>query len=221
MKKVVISLGGSVIVPDKVDYKYLKKFKELILKFSKKNKIVVVTGGGSTCRKYLKPLQRSKLDEKVYSLIGIASTKLNARLVASVFNITSRIPESLKEVRSDLKRRNVVVCGALGFHHERTSDATAAEIAKEIKADYFVNVTNVKGLYDNYASKKAKLVKEISFKDFLEIINKIKFKAGQHFVLDQKAAKMIKRSKIKTFIVDKSNLEKVLKGERYSGTLIR
>ena len=26
MKKVVISLGGSVIIPDEVDYKYLKKF---------------------------------------------------------------------------------------------------------------------------------------------------------------------------------------------------
>ena len=43
---IVISLGGSIIVPNKVDYKFLSEFKKLILMYSKKNKIVIVTGGG-------------------------------------------------------------------------------------------------------------------------------------------------------------------------------
>ena len=43
----VISLGGSLIVPNKVDYKFLSKFKKLILKYSRRNKIVIVTGGGT------------------------------------------------------------------------------------------------------------------------------------------------------------------------------
>ena len=79
---IVISLGGSIIVPNKVDYKFLSEFKKLILMYSKKNKIVIVTGGGDTCRKYLKALESEKFSENIYSLIGIATTKLNARVVA-------------------------------------------------------------------------------------------------------------------------------------------
>ena len=53
MKSVVLSLGGSMIVPDKVDTKFLKNFRKLILDFTKKgNKAAMVCGGGRTCRIY-------------------------------------------------------------------------------------------------------------------------------------------------------------------------
>ncbi len=223
MKKVVISLGGSVIVPDKVDYKLLKDFKTLIKKFSKKNKVVIVTGGGSTCRKYLDPLEKGKYSEKIYSLIGIASTKLNARLVDGIFGKTDKIPESLNEVKNALKRRNVVICGALGLQPETTSDGNAAEVAEMIKADFFINITNVKGLYNKHPkSKNAKFIPEITFNDFWKRVKKIKFKAGQHFVLDKTASKIIKRSKIKTYIVNNNikNLRNLLYGKRFIGTTI-
>lgn len=223
MKKIVISLGGSVIVPDKVDYNYLKKFKKLIVKFSKKNKVVIVTGGGSTCRKYLKPLEKQHYNNNVYSLIGIASTKLNARLLDGIFGRTDKIPESLMEVDKALKRRNLVICGALGFQPESTSDGNAAEVAEMIKANFFVNITNIKGLYDRHPKLKgAKFIPSITFEDFWNRARKIKFKAGQHFVLDKLAAKIIKNAKIKTYIVNKNlkNLRNLLYGKKFVGTVI-
>mgnify|MGYP000061571883 CR=1 FL=1 len=36
MKTVILSLGGSVIVPDKVDVAFLKNFKKIIEKYTKK-----------------------------------------------------------------------------------------------------------------------------------------------------------------------------------------
>ena len=42
MKTFVISLGGSLIVPDDIDFKFINKFKESIIKQSKKNKFVIV-----------------------------------------------------------------------------------------------------------------------------------------------------------------------------------
>ena len=63
MKKelVVISLGGSLIVPEKVDVKFLKEFKKIILKNTKKHKFVIVCGGGSIARKYIQALHARKM----------------------------------------------------------------------------------------------------------------------------------------------------------------
>src|SRR3989344_2781855 len=150
MKKkiIVFSLGGSLIVPDKLDYKYLHKFKIFIRKLSKKYKIIIVTGGGKTARKYIEPLKKEKIGEYFYSLVGIMSTKLNARLVSGFFGIKSSIPDSLADVKKQVDKNNVVVCGALGVQPNMTSDGDAAEIAEYLNAKLFVNLTNVDGLFD-------------------------------------------------------------------------
>lgn len=218
-----MSLGGSVIIPNEIDYNYLKKFKKMINRISKKNKIVIVCGGGKTARKYIDPLLKEHAGSKAYAMIGIAATRINARLVRGFLGITERIPENMRAVKSDLKKDNLVVCGALGMKKGMTSDGNAVEIASEINADFFVNITDVHGLYNKDPHiKGAKLIKEINYDDFLDMINKIKFKAGQHFILDQASAKLIKKNKIKTLIVSKElkNLGKVLKGKKFKGTVI-
>ncbi|MBI2148801.1 UMP kinase, partial [Candidatus Woesearchaeota archaeon] len=84
MKKrvVVFSLGGSLIVPNVVNYNYLHKFKLFVRKLLKNYKVVIVTGGGKTARNYIESLKREGSDETILSLVGIMATKLNARLVA-------------------------------------------------------------------------------------------------------------------------------------------
>ncbi len=220
MKKVVISLGGSIVVPDEVNYSYLKKFKKLIKYFSKRNKVVIVVGGGSTARKYMK----KKFDNKTNSRLGITATRLNARLVNGIFNKEEPIPIRLSEVKKELKKSNIIICGALGYKSKCTTDGNAAQVTKKIKAEYLINMTNVRGLYDKNpkTNKNAKFISKISFKDFLKMINKIKFKAGQHFVLDQFAARLITRRKIKTYIIGPSlpNLKKVLSNKKFIGTTV-
>ena len=220
--KIVISLGGSLINPGKINYNFLKEFKNTIKKFSG-YKIVIVTGGGKTARDYIKALHYESDDMK--SLVGIMATKLNARLVSGLFNLNEDIPDNFIDVKRELNKEGIVVCGGLGFQANMTSDGNAAELAKYFKAKMFINLTNVNGLFDKDPKKfkDVKLINKISYDKFLKIANKIKYEPGQHFVLDQTAAKLIKKYKIKTYIINGKNLNNLynlLKNKKYVGTLI-
>ena len=222
MRIAVLSLGGSLIIPDKVDYNFLKNFKKSISKF-KNLKFVIVTGGGKIARMYIDPLRREGLSEERACLVGIKATKLNAFFLSNFLNANKLIPDSVKEVENALKKNKVVVCGALGYQPNMTSDGNAAELAKYFKTE-LINMTNVKGLYDKDPRKfkDARLIKEISFDGFWKVASRIKFKAGQHFVLDQSAAKIIRKSKIKTFIIGQNlkNFENLLKKKKFVGSVI-
>ncbi len=226
MKIVVVSLGGSLIIPKDIDYGFLKRFKKIVLKF-KNIKFVFVIGGGHIAREYIKVLEKAKLDEKSVCLMGIAVTRLNARFMANFFRgvASQNIPNSLKDVENMIKINRVIFAGALRFEPKMTSDGTAASIANHLKTE-FVNLTNVDGLYnkDPKKFKNAKFIPEISLKDFYKIVKKMKYKAGQHFVLDQHGAEIIMKHKVKTVILNGNklgNFENYLKGKKFRGTIIK
>lgn len=223
MKTYVISIGGSLIVPDKVDYNFLVELRKVVNKLKKKYKIVIVTGGGKTARTYIEPLRKAGFSNEVQCLLGIKTTKLNAMLVSNFLRANKLLPDSITEIKHLLKRYNLVVCGSIGFKPNMTSDGDSADIARHLNAEMMINMTNVDGLFtrDPRKFKNAKFIPDISFRDFLRIVNKIKFRAGQHFVLDKTAAVIIDKYKIKTVILKGfGNLERCIKGKKFKGTII-
>ena len=227
MKKqvIVLSLGGSLIIPENIDVKFLKEFKKVILKNIKKYKFIIVCGGGSIARKYIFALREIKINEKLQSFSGISATRMNARFMNYFFNINPEkgIPHKMKVLKKYIKQQDIVFCGALGYKPNQTSDSTAVEIAKHFKAK-FINLTNVAGLYDKNPMKfkEAKFISKISWKDFDKMANKNKFSPGQHFVLDQTASKIILKNKITTCIIGKSSkqLDNVLNNKKSRATII-
>lgn len=224
MKKLVISLGGSLIVPEDVDLVFLKRFAAFAKKVSKEYKVIIVTGGGRTARKYIAKAREAGFAEDYLSLVGIESTRLNAALVAGFFQKFHLVPESFAAVDRQLKRERIVVCGALGFMPEMTSDGDAALLARHVRADLFLNLTNVDGLYTKDPKESgAFLIPKISYKDFMLRMHKISFKPGQHFVLDHKAAHIIQKQHMKTIILNGKNLNNAwncLRGKKFIGTTI-
>jgi uridylate kinase len=224
-KKWVISLGGSRIVPDDVDEKFLLKFKRLI-EAHPSHKFVVVTGGGTTARKYISALRKIGKKTKSQSMEGIAVTRFHAGFMARFFGkeANEEIPKNMKKVRDLLRGNQIVFCGGLRYKKKNTSDGTAAKLAALIKCP-FINLTNVKGLYtsDPKKDKKAKFVSKMTWRKFEEITSKIKYKAGQHFVLDQAGAKIIQKKKVPTYIVGSlASIDNILKGKRdFGGTLVK
>ena len=226
MKIMVISLGGSLIVPEKVDFNFLKRFRSTLQEHYKNWKFVIVCGGGSIARKYISLLEHNKKPEKELSMAGIRITRMNALILMELFGkkeANDTLPMNMKEVKDNLRKNNVVICGALRYAPKSTSDGTAARLAHYLGAE-FINMTNVKGLYsaNPKTNKNAKFIAHESWVDFDKRANAIKYHSGQHFVLDQKAATMIRKSKTKTYIIngDVKNIDKILKGQKFIGTTI-
>jgi len=226
-KVVVISLGGSLIIPNEINYKFLKNFKETIKKNSKNYKFVIVCGGGKTARNYINGLKNENIKRKelFQSLLGISSTRLNARFMTYFFgeDTNKEIPHDMGRVKNLLDKHNVVFCGALRYAKKETSDATAAKLANYFNSP-FINLTDVAGLYskDPTKNKNAKLIPKINWKEFQKMANKSKFTPGQHFVLDQDASNIIRKYKIQTYIIgqDLIELENILNNKKFIGTII-
>jgi uridylate kinase len=224
-KIIVISLGGSVIIPDKPNFLFLNKFRLALKKHYKTYKFVVVCGGGSIARKYIAALKEEHRSKKELSTAGIRATRMNAMFVMQFFGkeANGSLPRDMEEVKSNLAKNSVVICGALRYAPDSTSDGTAAKLAHFLKAN-FINITNVKGLFSENPKThpKAKFIPYESWKKFEKRALALSYHAGQHFVLDQQAAVIIREHKIPTYIIgsDTRNIGKILKGKKFVGTLI-
>lgn len=229
MKTLVISLGGSIIIPKGRKDKFLLKFKKTLEKHYRNYKFVIVCGGGSIAREYQWVLANEHKSQREMSKAGIRATKMNAQLVIQVFGkeANARLPDSMSQVKADLKKNNVVItgspCGPPRYSAHETSDNTAAKLADFLHAD-FLNITNVPGLFtsDPRKNRNAKIIPYISWEKFEKIATKIHFHPGQHFVLDQKASIKIHKRKIKTYIIgkDPKALDNLLRELQFKGTTI-
>lgn len=220
----VISLGGSRIVPDEVDQEFITHFKRIINSHPSE-RFVVVTGGGKTVRTYLKAMKNTGKSIKQQSLVGIALTRFHAKYMMNFFgkNANSTLPMNMKKVNSLLEKNQVVFTGALRYGDKQTTDSVGAKLAANLNCS-FINLTNVKGLYSSNPKthKNAKFTKAISWKEFDKRAQKIKYSAGQHFVLDQTASKVILKNKVPTYITGSlTEMDKIIRGKNFMGTLIQ
>lgn len=222
----VLSLGGSLIVPDQINLVFLKKFKEVILKNTSKFKFVIVCGGGSVARKYIEPLSKERKDRITQDLIGISVTRLNARFMSYLFDMNPEkgIPHNMKQVKNLLLKNDIVFCGGLRYSPNQTSDSTAVKLANYFNTD-FINLTNVKGLYDKNPKKykDAKFIPRATISEFNKIVMGIESKPGMHAPVDHSAMKIIMNKKIKTYIIgqDIKQLENLFNNRNFIGTIIQ
>ncbi len=221
---VVLSLGGSIIVPNEIDIVFLRKFREVIRKNTNKCKFVIVCGGGSIARKYISALREDGKSEYLQNLAGISVTRLNARFMSYFFSQDPEegIAHDMKNVSNLLRKHDVIFCGALRYAPNQTSDATACRLAAFLETD-FINLTNVKGLYDkNPELKGAKFIPKISINEFNKIVMAIPEKPGMHAPVDHTAMRIIREKNIKTYIIgkDAKQLNNLLNNRKFIGTTI-
>jgi len=222
---VILSLGGSLIVPDEVDVKFLKKFRKLVLKHTKKGKrFIIITGGGRLCRKYQDAAGKiARLTKEDLDWLGIHATRFNAHLLRTIFRDYA-YPRVIKNPNEKVKFTEKVLIGA-GWRPGCSTDWDAVIMARNLRATKLANLSNITYVYDKDPkyNKDARPEKEMSWKDFRKLVGS-KWDPGANHPFDPIAAKEAQKMGLEVAIMDGKNirnLDRYLSGKGFRGTVIK
>jgi uridylate kinase len=224
MKTVVLSLGGSVLIPS-LEENRLAEYATVLRRLSGKAAFLVVVGGGGEARRYIRVTRDLGLDEAFGDEIGILVTRLNATLLAGALGDAAfpAVAMNQTEALCSAGFGKIVVMG--GITPAQTTDAVAAVLAERAGADLLVNLTSVDGIYtaDPKVDPRAKKIDRLTPKELLGIVGSASLGAGSNMVIDPVAAKVLDRSGIPMLVLDGSdpaNLEEALLKGTYTGSLV-
>ena len=224
MKKetIILSLGGSLIVPDGINIQFIKDFRKLILSHIKSKRFCIVCGGGKTARNYqnaaknISPTTKEELD-----WIGIAATRVNAHLVRAIFGKKAHkevINDPTKKVKA---KENIII--AAGWKPGWSTDYDAVLLAKQFDAKYILNLSNQQYVYnkDPAKFKDAKPIRALSWKEYKKLIG-MKWKPGRSVPFDPMATAAAEKLGLKVIVMsgDIKNISNFLSGKKFIGTII-
>ena len=223
---IVISLGGSLIIPDQIDVEFLKDFQELILSYAKNGKkFAIITGGGKLCRRYndaatmISNLSNDKLD-----WLGIYSTRFNAEFLRLILGDEYTEEKIILDPSLPINFTKQIILGG-GWKPGNSTDHCAVSIAKSIGAKKVINLSNTDYVYDSDPKKnpEAKKIEKIFWADYRKLIP-AEWNPGLNSPFDPIASKMAEDNGIEVYIMNGKpidNLKKCLNGEAFQGTVIR
>ncbi|WP_214019811.1 UMP kinase [Methanoculleus sp.] len=224
MKKIVISLGGSVLVPS-LESNNISRYVSVLKKIAGEFRIFIVVGGGGEARRYIRVARDLGAGEAAADELGIMVTRLNARLLIAGLGDAAypRVAENYTEAREFAETGKIVVMG--GITPAQTTDAVSAVLAESVGADLLINATSVNGIYSADPKKDAGAVKHerLTPQELLDIITGSRMNAGANTVLDIVAGKVIERSGIPLLVLDgrdPENLYRAIMEGTYAGTVV-
>jgi len=226
-KLAVLSLGGSIIAPDKVDIEFLSNFNKAIRNYlneDKTNKLILVCGGGAPARVYQNAYREiiKDADNNIQDWIGIKATHLNAQLVYSIFQDLCS-DEVITDPRADIKFSNQILVAA-GWKPGFSTDTDAIYLSKRFGGKLIVNLSNIAKVYtaDPKIDKNAKPLDNISWDDFRKMVGN-EWIPGKNCPFDPIASKGAQEEQMKVICADGRNIDntlKILREEKFFGTTI-
>lgn len=221
--KVVVSIGGSVLIPGNNDSDYIARLAEMLISASKEVQLAVVCGGGKTARYYASTGRELGGDTYQLDIMGIGATRLNAQLLGvALGDMPVRVPETVEETANASKPGKIVVMG--GTEPGHTTDAVATMVAREMRADRVVNATAVDAVYtdDPRTNPSAERIPEMTIARLGEIVYK-EHDASRSSVFDPLGVKIAEECHIDISMVDGRDLvelEKAILGKPFNGTFV-
>lgn len=222
---VVVSVGGSLIVPDGIDSSFLSRFRSLILNQTRAGlSFFIIAGGGKLARRYQEAAHdvRGDLGREDLDWMGIHSTRLNAHLLRTIFHEEAQA-RIVKNPTRRIAAKNSVVVGA-GWKPGWSTDYCAVMAAKSLGARKMVNLSNIDYVYtaDPRKDPTATKIEKISWSEFRRLIPD-EWDPGLSSPFDPVAAKEAQVLGIEVAIINGAKLEEFenyLAGRPFIGTTI-
>ncbi len=215
--KIVITIGGSIIIKDH-DYKKFEDYAKILKDINEEHEIFVVVGGGTTARDYIGIARDLGVSEAICDDIGIEVTRLNAKLLIAALGDSAYpvVPNNFREAMQFASSDRIVIMG--GTEPAHSTDAVGSILAEFVGAELLINATSVDGLYNKDPNKypDAEMFTEVKPSKMMELMSTKDIKAGTYEFFDMTAIQIIKRSGIKTVILnggDANNIKTAINGK--------
>ena len=190
----VLSVGGSIVVPDAPDTAFLNDFSTMVrdwLDEDKSRKLILVVGGGAPARVYqnaYRAVGGNAKDDNQADWIGIMATRLNAQLLKAIFaDLCDQDVVYDPTTAKDFTGRILV---AAGWKPGFSTDTDAVLLAEKFGAKTVVNLSNIEKVYTDDPRKNpdAKPLDTISWADFRKMVGD-EWQPGKNCPFDPIASK--------------------------------
>lgn len=228
MKKeiIVISLGGSLIVPRQIDIPFLQDFKSFIETQIRAlgARFFIIAGGGRTARNYRDAAAAvTQLTHDDLDWIGIHSTRLNGHLLRTVFRRVAHPRIITDPIRDPLPTTHDVIVAA-GWRPGWSTDFVATKLAQRVGAKRLLNLSNIHVVHDRDPKKykKTKRFSRMTWQQFRGLIGS-RWDPGMNTPFDPVASRLAEKLGLEVIIMygkDLRNVRRWLVEDRGKGTVI-
>jgi len=224
---IVMSVGGSLIVPDAIDTAFLTSLKNFVTEQTTNygRRFIMIAGGGRTARNYQDAAGAvTDLTSDDLDWMGIHATRLNGHLLRTVFRdiahpVMLTNPDDVQDVPGE-----PAVIVASGYRPGCSTDLRAIQIAELVGATKVINLSNIDYLYtaDPRTNPDAVKIETSSWADFRALIP-ADWDPGMSAPFDPIAAAAAQTANIEVALINGERpdaLASYLAGEAFVGTVI-
>ena len=228
----ILSVGGSIIAPDKPDSVFLSEFVTMCKKWldsDRQNRLILVAGGGAPARVYQNGFREvcektgDSFDANAADWIGIMATRINAQLLKACFGDYCKNDVVYNPTVEYLAFDGQVLV-ASGWKPGFSTDTDAVYLGEKFDAKTIVNLSNIEKVYTDDPRKNpdAKPLDTISWADFRKMVGD-EWTPGKNCPFDPIASKKASELGMKVICAGGKNIpniQAILEDKEYFGTTI-
>ncbi len=223
----VISLGGSIVAPDKPDVPFLRDFLALATAWLDEDparRLILVVGGGGPAREWQRAYREAarRAEPDAQDWVGIMATRLNAQLVKALFGELCPRDVVIDPTAVGVFPGRVLV--AAGWKPGFSTDYDSVLLAELFGAGTIVNLSNIAKVYtaDPKLDPSARPIDSIGWAEFRALVGD-DWVPGKNAPFDPVASRRAQELGLRVVCAagrDLPNLRAILEGGPFTGTVI-